>query len=66
LVDGYGPITVEVTAGSVDPSMKPTLLPPTIEINQSTATLTITDTRNDNHTEEYDIYFNGGYFMTVH
>ena len=66
LVDGYGPITVEVTAGSVDPSMKPTLLPPTIEIDQATATLTITDTRNDNHTEEYDIYFNGGYFMTVH
>jgi hypothetical protein len=64
-LDGYGPITVEVTAGSVDPSQRAQLLPPVLSIDNSTATLTITDTRNDNHTEEYDIYFNGQYFMTV-
>lgn len=65
LVDGYGPITVEVTAGTVDPSMKPTLLPPTLTMNDSTETLTISDTRNDNHVQEYDLYFDGAYFMTV-
>ena len=64
-VDGYGPITVEVTSGTVDPSQKAQLLPPVLSIDQATSTLTITDTRNDNHTEEYDIYFNGAYFMTV-
>ena len=64
-VDGYGPITVEVTSGTVDPSQKAQLLPPVLSIDQKTSTLTITDTRNDNHTEEYDIYFNGAYFMTV-
>lgn len=64
-VDGYGPITVEVTSGTVDPSQKAQLLPPVLSIDSETSTLTITDTRNDNHTEEYDIYFNGAYFMTV-
>jgi hypothetical protein len=32
-IDGYGPITVEVTSGSVDPTMMPTLLPPKISLD---------------------------------
>lgn len=64
-VDGYGELTVEVSSGSVDPSMKPTLVPPTISITQETSTLTITDSYNDHHTEAYDIYLNGLYELTV-
>ena len=66
LVDGYGPITVEVTSGSIDPSMRPTLVPPSISVANDTSTLTITDSYNDQHTEEYDIYLNGTYALTVH
>lgn len=64
--DGYGELTVEVTSGTVDPSMKPTLVPPSIAIAQDTSTLTITDSYNDHHTEFYDIYLNGQYALTVH
>jgi hypothetical protein len=64
--DGYGELTVEVMSGTVDPSMKPTLVPPSITIAQDTSTLTINDPYNDHHTEVYDIYLNGQYELTVH
>ena len=63
-IDGYGPITVEVTSGSVDPTMMPTLLPPKISLDQATGVLTITDDRNESYAEEYDLYLNGAQFTT--